>query len=184
MISVSDDDCEDQGMGPNPPTHCDRFECQEANGWEKPRLSAERRGLGTWWLCPICRASYGPVQPEHLGPPSWKPGDAVWYASSPGHLFAATVDSEPRKLGTEWVVRLTGLGPDYRAFAKIDRTTVSAAACCCLTPRTPEPREAEIRALDAVAAYADHTLCASMDGGKCDCGLDRARAALREVRRA
>lgn len=89
-----------------------------------------------------------------------KPGVPVLYESSPGRRFAAMVDSDPRPLGGgTWVVHLSGLGDDYRAWTKRQRHTVPAAACHCLSPlpapAPPEPsggpikpRTTELEALD------------------------------------
>lgn len=118
--------------------------------------------------------------------PAWKPGDAVWYTTG-YRSFAATVDTEPWQLGHgEWVVRLTGLGADYREYTGRERRTVSAAACCALARRDFRPGEVEIRALEKIAAYSDHTaFCVvRLEGGRCDCGLEEARAALAEARKA
>lgn len=72
-------------------------------------------------------------------PPSWiRDGQPVWYASSPhpGHTYAGTVSGEPRRMGSDWVVRLDNMDPSYRDGA---RNSVPAAACDCLAPReTPD----------------------------------------------
>lgn len=72
-----------------------------------------------------------------------KDGVAVWYAVSPGlnYTFAGVVDGEPRLLGEHtWVVRLREMEPRYRDGA---RSTVPAAACFALSPRSEEGEKRE-----------------------------------------
>ncbi len=71
-----------------------------------------------------------------MEPKDLRPGEPVWYASSPGILWPAVVDGEPWKLGGHtWVVRLRDLPPEYGAQFSFPRTTVCAAALFALTPR-------------------------------------------------
>jgi len=74
------------------------------------------------------------------------PGRLVYYASSPGRLFAAIVAAPPCQLGSSagstWVVRLEGLGEDYRKHACQTRSHVPAAALFALYPREPVPIQA------------------------------------------
>lgn len=70
-----------------------------------------------------------------------KPGQPVWYYPNMDsrRAFAAVVESEPRKLGEDWVVRLEGLGPEYgeACHGGKQRTTVTAAYRLALRPREP-----------------------------------------------
>lgn len=71
-------------------------------------------------------------------------GAPVWYESSPGRKFAATVASEPWVLGGHTLcVRLEGLGDDYAAITCAGRHHVPCAAVDALTPRAALALEAK-----------------------------------------
>ncbi len=72
---------------------------------------------------------------EPHGPAAWiHDGVAVWYASSPHHVYAGVVDGAPRILGTEtWVVGLREMDLAFRHAE--GRSTIRAVACDRLRPR-------------------------------------------------
>lgn len=66
----------------------------------------------------------------------------VWYKPKPSQRYAAVVASEPWLLGGHtWVVRLEGLGDDYRSGTGRQESTIAAAACDCLESRFGESEE-------------------------------------------
>lgn len=82
----------------------------------------------------------------------WKVGDVVLYAPRPGHAFGAVVEAPPWKIASANVVRLVGLGPEYRTFTERERSTVPAAACQCLRPAPTEFFEGDWYVAGAAAA--------------------------------
>jgi hypothetical protein len=71
-----------------------------------------------------------------VNPKTIKAGTKVFYYSSPQNKFEATIASFAWQLadGT-WVVRLEGLGDDYKKYCNSEKTHVSAAAIRSLKER-------------------------------------------------
>jgi hypothetical protein len=93
------------------------------------------------------------VKNEKRRPSFVRPGALVWYEAREGLKFAAVVEDEPRELEGELVVKLSGLGDDYRTFTESERCTVTAAAVWSLSPREKDPSAAVV----AKGGEIDHT---------------------------
>jgi hypothetical protein len=79
-----------------------------------------------------------------------RPGALVWYEARAGVRFAAVIENEPREIEGELVVKLSGLGDDYRTFTESKRCTVTAAALSSLTPRGGDPDAAPVTKRDGL----------------------------------